>query len=98
MLTHTILDIERFCADYTFPLGIVCTQANVVVAAGGKLQKICTARRQNRLRFVYTHFKSCDQSFDKTYFDFSDKFHAMQNCAMNTKSSIVPKLRMGMVI
>ena len=26
--------------------------------------------RQNRLRFVYTHFKSCDQSLDKTSFDF----------------------------
>ena len=54
--------------------------------------------RQNRLRFVYTHFKSCGQSLDKTSFDFSDKFHAMQSCAMNAKSSIMPKLPMGMVI
>ena len=27
MLTHTIRDIEWRCADYTFSLGIVCTQA-----------------------------------------------------------------------
>ena len=54
--------------------------------------------RQNQLRFVYTHFKSYDQSLDKTSFDFSDKFHAMQCCAMNAKSSIIPKLPMGMVI
>ena len=27
MLTHTIRDIERRCADYTFSLGIICTQA-----------------------------------------------------------------------
>ena len=27
MLTHTIRDIERCCADYTFSLGIVCMQA-----------------------------------------------------------------------
>ena len=26
---------------------------------------------QNRQRYVYTHFKSCDQSIDKTLFDFS---------------------------
>ena len=39
MLTHTIHDFERCCIDYTFSLGIVCTQANIVVAAGGKLQK-----------------------------------------------------------
>ena len=56
------------------------------------------ANRQNRLRFIYTHFKSCDQPLDKTSFDCSDKFHAMQNCAMNAKSSIIAKLPMGMVI
>ena len=50
--------------------------------------------RQNRLRFVYTHFKSCDQSLDKTSFEFSNIFHAMQSCAMNTKSSIIAKLKM----
>ena len=33
--------------------------------------------RQNRLTFVYTHFKSCGQSLDKTSFDFSNKYHAM---------------------
>ena len=54
--------------------------------------------RQNRLRFVYTHFKSRDQSFDKSSFDFSNIFHAMQSCAMSAKSSIIAKLPMGMVI
>ena len=50
------------------------------------------------LRFVYTHFKSCDQSLDKTIFDFSNIFHAMQSCAINAKSStILKKLPMGMV-
>ena len=34
--------------------------------------------RQNRLRFVYTHFKSCYQSLDKTPFDFSNIVRAMQ--------------------
>ena len=53
--------------------------------------------RQHRLRFVYTHFKSCDQSLDKTSLDFSNMFHVMQSCAMNAKSSIIPKLLMGMV-
>ena len=33
--------------------------------------------RQNRLTIVYTHFKSCDQCFDKTSFDFSNIFRAM---------------------
>ena len=56
------------------------------------------ANSQNQLRFVYTHFKSCGQSLDKTSSDFSDIFHAMQSCAMNAKSSIIPKLPMGMVI
>ena len=41
--------------------------------------------RQNRLRFVYTHFKSCDESLDKTSFDFSDIFRTKQSCAMNAK-------------
>ena len=27
MLTHTMRNIERRCADYTFSLSIVCTQA-----------------------------------------------------------------------
>ena len=27
MLTHAICNIERHCAEYTFSLGIVCTQA-----------------------------------------------------------------------
>ena len=45
-----------------------------------------------------THFKSsCDQSLDKTSFDFSNIFHAVRSCAMNAKSSIIPKLPMGMV-
>ena len=54
--------------------------------------------RQNRLRFVYTHFKSCDQSLGKTSFDFSNIFHAMQSCAINAKSSMIAELPMGMVI
>ena len=51
----------------------------------------------NRVRFVYTYFKSCDQSLDKTSFDFSNIFHAMQICAMNAKSSMgmVTRLEMG---
>ena len=56
-----------------------------------------SVNRQNRLRFVYTHFKSCDQSLDKTSFEFSNIFHAMQGCAMSTKSSIITKLPMGMI-
>ena len=44
--------------------------------------------RPNQLRFVYTHFKSCDQSLDKTPFDFSNIYGAMQSCAMNAKSMV----------
>ena len=44
------------------------------------------SNRQNRLRVVCTHFKSCDESLDKTSFDFSDIFRTMQSCAMNAKS------------
>ena len=40
---------------------------------------------QNRLRFVYNHFKSCDQSVDKTSLDFSNIFRAMQSCTMNAR-------------
>ena len=53
--------------------------------------------RRNRLRFVYSHFKSCDQSLDKIYFDFSYIFRAMQSCAMCTKSKTIFKLPKGMV-
>ena len=53
--------------------------------------------RQNRLRFIYTHFKSCDQSLDKTSFDFSNLFRAIQSCAMNAKSSIILKFPKSMV-
>ena len=49
------------------------------------------------MRFVYTHFKSCDQSLDKASFEFSNIFHAMQSCATSTKGSIIPKLPMGMI-
>ena len=52
---------------------------------------------QNRLRFVYTHFGSCDESLDKTSFDFSEVFRTMQSCAMNAKSRIILKLPKGMV-
>ena len=53
--------------------------------------------RQNRLRSVYTHFKSCDESLDKTSFDFSDIFRTLQSCAMNAKSRIILKPPNGMV-
>ena len=48
--------------------------------------------RQNRLRFVYTHFKSCDQFCDKTSFDFSYIFRAMQSCARSATSGILLKI------
>ena len=41
--------------------------------------------RQNRLRFAYTHFKSCDQYLDKTSVDFSNIFRVMHSCTMNAK-------------
>ena len=34
--------------------------------------------RENPVSFVYTHFKSCDQPFDKTSFDFLDISSAMK--------------------
>ena len=49
--------------------------------------------RQNQLRFVYTHFKSCDQSLDKTSSDFSNIFRGMQNCAMNPESRMTRTLQ-----
>ena len=52
---------------------------------------------RNRLRFVYTHFKSCDQSLDKISFDFSNIFRAMQSCAMCVKSRTILKFPKGMV-
>ena len=58
----------------------------------------CIEDRQNRIRFVHTNFRSCNQSLDKTSFDFSNILHAMQSCAMNTRISIIPKLPMGLVI
>ena len=33
-------------------------------------------------KIVYIHFKSCDQSFDKSSFDMSSIFRAMQSRAM----------------
>ena len=39
--------------------------------------------------FVYIHFKSFDQFLDKTPFDFSNIFCAMESCAMSTKSYII---------
>ena len=56
-----------------------------------------SSKRQNWLGFVYTHFKLCDQSLDKTSFEFSNIVHAMQSCAMSAKSSMIPKLAMGMI-
>ena len=47
--------------------------------------------KQNRLTIVYTHFKSCDQSLDKTFFDFPNILRARQSCATNAKSSIILK-------
>ena len=35
-------------------------------------------KRQNRLRFVYAHFKSCDLSLDQTSFDFTNIFRIKQ--------------------
>ena len=55
------------------------------MAAFDILKVVTPSNRQNRLSFDYTHFKSSDQSLDKTSFDFSDKFHALQSCAMNAK-------------
>ena len=52
--------------------------------------------RPNWLRLVYTHFRSCDHSLDKTSFDFSNKVRAMLSCAMNAKSSIKLKLPKSM--
>ena len=51
--------------------------------------------RRYRLRFVYNHFKSCDQSLDKISFDFSYIFLAMQSCAMCAKSRTILKLPKG---
>ena len=56
-----------------------------------------TLNRQNGLRFVHTHFKSCDQSLDKTPFDFTTTLRTMQSCAMNTKSRIILKLPKSLV-
>ena len=53
--------------------------------------------RQNRLRFVYTQFKSSDQSLDKTSFDFFNMFRAMKSCVMNAKSRIILKRPKSMV-
>ena len=39
-------------------------------------------------KVFYTHFKSCDQSLDKTSCDFSNIFRAMQSCVMSATSSI----------
>ena len=39
--------------------------------------------RQNRLRFVYTHFRSGDQSLGETSFEFLNIFPAMLSCAVN---------------
>ena len=47
---------------------------------------------QNRLRFVYTHFKSCDQSLDKTSLDFSYIFLSMKSRALSANNSIMLKL------
>ena len=52
---------------------------------------------QNPPRFVYTHFKSGNQSLDKTPFDFSNIFCAMQSFATSAKSTIILKLPKGVV-
>ena len=39
--------------------------------------------------FAYTHFKSSDQSLDKTSFDLSNIFRAMQSCAMSGKIGVL---------
>ena len=43
------------------------------------------------LMFVYSHFKSCDQSFAKTSVDFFNIFHVIQSCVMSAKSNIILK-------
>ena len=47
--------------------------------------------RQNRLRFVYTHFKSRDKSLDDISFQFFNTFRA------NAKSSMILTLPKSMV-
>ena len=47
---------------------------------------------QSQLTFVDTHFKSCDPFLDKTSFDFSNIFRAMQSCARSVKGSIILRL------
>ena len=54
------------------------------------LIKLCN--RKSWLTFVYTQSKSCDHSLDKTSFDFSNIFRAMQSSDMSGKSSIILKL------
>ena len=49
------------------------------------------------LRFIYTHFKSCDQSLDKTSFELANIFHAMQSYAMNAKNGVILTLHKSMV-
>ena len=53
--------------------------------------------RKNRLRFVYSQFKSSDLSVDKTFFDFFNMLRAMKTCAMNAKSRIILKRSKCMV-
>ena len=41
--------------------------------------------------------RQSNQSLDKAPFNFSNIFRAMQSCAMNAKSRIIPKLPKSMV-
>ena len=54
--------------------------------------------RQNRIRFVYTHFNSCDRCIGKTFFYFSKVFRVMQSHVMSAKSSMILKLTKIMII
>ena len=64
--------------------GIYASERKIVLSFGN-------LNRQNWLRFVCKHFKSGDQSLEKTSFDFPNIFRAMQSCAMNVKSRIINK-------
>lgn len=43
------------------------------------------------MRFVYTSFKSSDQSNDKISFEIFNIFRVKKACAMNAKGSIIPR-------
>ena len=83
---------------HTINVSTLCVKKKDAINIGSwKASKFLHRNRQNRLRFVYTHFKSCDQSPDETSFDFSYTFRAMQSYAMNAKNSIIPNFPKRMI-